>query len=169
LAIILPIDGIQQLHRLDVPPAPALILDGDHLDPRLRRRALGKTGLCLGEQDDGRGGPLGRIGEIAIRRPARDLQVDQPVLDPVPCHELTMDVQQLLHRHRAGHLQLPQRPLQPRRVPVEIDQLAAKDARHLVDPVREQEAAIEDGHLRLFLGQVFAIDKDGAGHGRISF
>jgi hypothetical protein len=95
----------------------------------------------------------GGKGEIPVRRAARHLKVDEPVLDAVARHQLAVDRQKLVVGHGACHVQLAQRPLQPRRMAREIDELAAQHARHLVDAVGEQEAPVEDADLGLFLGQ----------------
>ncbi len=52
-------------------------------------------------------------------------------------------------------------------MPLVVQQLAVEDRGHLVHGIRHQEAAVEDGDLRLFLGKIFAVDVDGSRHGRL--
>ena len=45
-----------------------------------------------------------------------------------------------------------------------VDQLAVQDGGDLVDTVGHHEATVEDRDFRLGLGQVVAVQIDGAGH-----
>jgi hypothetical protein len=55
--------------------------------------------------------------------------------------------------NRRGHLELAQRAMQPGEMAGEVESLPRARG-HLVDPVGEEEAAVEDRDLRLLLGQV---------------
>src|SRR6056297_1371674 len=154
--------GPEQLHRLDVPPRPALVVDGDHLGPALRQGRLDDA-LGLGEQHHRRRDVLGP-SEVPVLRAAGDLKVYHPLLDPVAPHQLPMHLQQILVRDRRGHGELAQAPPQPPAVPVEIDELALQHRGHLVDPVGEQEPPVEDRDLRLRLVDVVAVHVDRPAH-----
>ena len=47
-----------------------------------------------------------------------------------------------------------------------VDQLAIQHRGHLVDPIGHQEATVKDRDLGLMLGQIIAIQVNGAGHGQ---
>ncbi len=49
-------------------------------------------------------------------------------------------------------------------VTVKVDQLAVKDAGHLIDAVSHQETTVKDRDLRLRLGHIVSVHIDGAAH-----
>ena len=157
---------VQQLNRLDVAPPPTDVRNGNHLHPGLRGGVFGQARLGLGEQNQrrGRGGGV-REGKIAVAgRAARDLKIDQPFIHAVGRHQLAVDRQQLVIRHRRGHVQFCQRPGQAFAMAGKVDELAAQHACHLINAIGHKEAAVEDADLGVFLGQIGSVHIDGAAH-----
>ena len=156
--------GREQLHRLDVAPRPADVRA--RAITRIPSRAAGvsTSGRAWVKSDEARH-RVRRIGEVAVRRAARHLEVDHP-----------------LGRARSGRRARGGSPRSRRRVAGagissssserwsrrevagEVDELALEHARHLVDPVGEEEAAVEDADLRLLLRHVGAVHVDDAAH-----
>ena len=121
-----------------------------------------KAGFRLGEQHNRR---LGRLwvgkDEIPVAiGPARDLEIDHAILDPVHAHQLAVAIQQVVECSGFLHVQLVQGTLKPHTVTLEVDQLAAKHGCHLIDAIGHQKAAIKDRHLGFGLGKVFSVHID---------
>jgi hypothetical protein len=147
---------------IDAASRATVLISRRDADPLGRRRAVDDV-LGLGEHDQAGRGVL-RVKKIPVRRAARDLQIDQALVDTVAGDQLALDGLDLLRRGGGRHVELTQGALQAGQVGRVVHQAAVHDGGDLIDPIGEKKAAVEDGDLRLFLRQVGTIDVDGPAH-----
>ena len=69
-----------------------------------------------------------------------------------------MDVEDLLRCHARVDSDAAEPVLQPSHVAVGLEEATVHDARHLVDAVAEDEAAVVDGQGRTFARQELAVE-----------
>ena len=113
---------------------------------RIPSRAAGRVHQRprLGEDDEARH-RLRRIGEVPVRRAPRHLEVDHPLgRRPFRATSSRWTASISASVAGAGMSSSPSERCSRREVAGEVDELPLEHARHLVDPVGEEEAAVED-------------------------
>ena len=151
--------GIEQLGGLGGPQLPAQVrLEHDPQAPLGER--IGDQAGGLGERKAG--GRRRRHGafEITVRRcSAGDLEVDPALVQPVARDQFRQHLRPVgcignpAHRHRPGK---PGGMVRP------VEEAPGDDRRNLIDPLPEQQTAIEDRNLRLVLRQKLTVEPDRA-------
>ena len=142
----------EQRDRLDVAAAPAEVRCR-HRGDAAARSPRGRRGQRAAHHEDGRRCVLGE-GVVALRDPARHLQVDALVLPGVALerdHAISSD-------HSASGMRIRdayrvEARLQPREVLGEPERRARVHRDHFVDAVAEDETAVQHRHARLRKGQ----------------
>src|SRR5581483_8157517 len=154
----------KQHHRLDVAASPADVghgLDGDAgggagLQPRRRHAAR--------QAHHGRLHVRRRKQEVARPRPARHLQIDEPVADAVAPDGLAQHAAPGRPRHGLRDAQLGERAGEAGHVARLVDELPVLHFAHLVDGIAELEAAILGMDQGLRIRTIAAVDIDRARH-----
>jgi hypothetical protein len=106
------------------------------------------------------------MGEVPFGAAARDLEIDEPLVQAVTPDELQMQRKQGLVAQRRGKGDFIERAIETGKVGLEIDEPPAENRRDLLDPVAEEKGAVEDRDLGLFLRHIRAVHIDGARHER---
>ncbi|MET4835108.1 hypothetical protein ABIF44_004515 [Bradyrhizobium japonicum] len=127
--------------------APADVGHRDHVDAGLGRGGVDDV-LLGGEHHQARlDVALGKGEVAALVGAARDLEIDEAILDLVARDQLLLELGDALDCLRQLQLDLADRALQAGQVRSVVDQLAVEHGRNLVDAVGEQEAAIKHRDL----------------------
>ena len=146
MGLLLAEHGAEQHDRLDVAAEPADVRHRDHLDAGNRVGIVHQRAI-LGEGNEGGGNTLGKL-EVTISRTARHLHVDPAFLEAVFPDEFKMHGAELRIRSRALDPHLSERPVKALHVAVKVHELALDHGSHFVNPVPEDEAAIENRYFR---------------------
>ena len=149
--------GIKQLRGLGLAQRPAAFGMQDHLQT-FARLGLVHDRRGLGEGEAGGCNGIERREKVAIgRRAARDLQVDPPLgqlvaFDQAVQHDRPVGlVGDPGQRHRAG---------QPGRMVRPVAKPPVDHRGNLIDPLGEEQAAIEDRHACFGFREKFAVEPD---------
>ena len=107
-----------------------------------------------------------REGEVALRRAPCHLHVDQALDEAVAADELLLQPRPFLGGVGIRDADLAQAAIEPGEMGLVVHETTVQDRAHLVDAVREQEAAIVDRDASLLEGEKGAVDEHDAGQGR---
>src|SRR3984893_2569637 len=148
----------QQGNRLDIDPFPTQVGSGDDAYA-LARGNLAFFRIDLTRRDDeARTHGRRRKNMVALRHAPRYLHIDEAVLDPVPRHDFADHHGERTGPHRRGDLQFRERIGEPLEMAFLVDQGAAKDFAHFVDPIAELVAAVVDMNHGVAVQDIAAID-----------
>ncbi len=106
------------------------------------------------------GVPAGGNSNSRSARAARHFKIDAALIEPVAADKAAMHCQQGFVAHRHAHADRVERALQPLDMALPLQDAAANDRDDLIDPVAEQEAAIENGNHGPVLADKAAVDED---------
>src|SRR6185437_13894967 len=96
--------------------------------------------------------------EVARRRAARDLEIDEALLDAVAARDLGEHGLQRGIAHRCGDLDLAERAMEPPQMKLFIDEPAGANGDDLVAPIGELIAAILDMDRGGAVREIAAVD-----------
>ena len=146
---------IKQLHGLGRSQLPARIGAQNDLEAGFGLGVVHQR-RCLREGKAGGRGLRDRGEEIAIRRRAAgDLEIDPPLDQPVPLDQFGQ------HSRPIGVIADPRGRLgafQPGGMVRPVAEMAIQHRRYFIDPLPEQQAAIEDRNMGRVFGEPLAIE-----------
>src|SRR5687767_3762298 len=148
----------EERDRLDVAAQPAVVLRA-HRGAALLHLRLRRVDERVRHHEHG-GLDVLRQRMVALGDAARDLEVHALVVERLRVDQLVDMGAPLGARVRVADLRLAEAALQTRQVLVEAERHARIDRHQLVDPVAEDEPAVEHRDARLLGGKQLAIEKN---------